>query len=129
MNHIAPLFANFDANGQMTNMIQVLTPLGANDRARATDFMPAGEATAYRVGKPATNLTELGAHMAADPEVAACAVKRVWNWALGKNDIVNDLVLVPDAIIQAEIDAFTANGYKLKDLIRAAFVAEDFTKF
>ncbi len=129
MNHLAPLFANFDANGQMTNTIQVLTPLGVNDLARATDFMPPGEPTAYRVNKPAADITALGAHMAADPEVAACAVKRIWNWALGKTDIVSDLTLVPDAVIQTQIETFVANGHKLKDLIRAAYVAEDFTKF
>lgn len=129
LNHVAPLFANFDPNGQMTAAIQVLTPLGATDKARATDYMPAGEATAYRKDKPAATIAELGAHMAADPEVAACAVKRTWNWALGKTDIVNDLVLVPDTVVQEQVATFTSNGYKLKDLIRAAFVAEDFTRF
>ena len=129
LNHLAPLFANFDANGQMTNAIQVLTPLGANDKARATDYMPAGEPTAYRQGKLTPDLASLGAAMAGDPEVAACAVKRVWNWALGKNDIVNDLVLVPDSVIQSQVETFTTNGFKLKDLIRQAFVAEDFTRF
>jgi hypothetical protein len=129
INHLAPLFANFDANGQQTATIQVLTPLGTNDRARATDYMPAGEPTAYRLGKPTADLPALGAAMATDPEVASCAVKRIWNWALGKNDIVNDLTLVPDSVVESQVAAFTANGYKLKDLIRAAFVADDFTKF
>jgi hypothetical protein len=129
LNKLAPLFANFDANGQMTNAIQVLTPLGVNDRALATDFMPAGEPTAYRLGTLTPDLPSLGAAMAADKEVAACAVKRVWNWALGKTDIVNDLVLVPDSVVQSQVDTFTTNGYKLKDLIRAAFVADDFTRF
>jgi hypothetical protein len=129
INHLAPLFANFDANGLMTAQIQVLTPLGTNDRARATDFMPAGEPTAYRLGKPTPDLPALGAAMAADPEVAACAVKRIWNWSLGKTDIVNDLTLVPDSVVEKQVADFTANGYKLKDLIRAAFVADDFTKF
>jgi hypothetical protein len=67
--------------------------------------------------------------MAADPEVASCAVKRIWNWALGKTDIVNDLTLVPDSVVETQVATFTSNGYKLKDLIRAAFVADDFTKF
>lgn len=129
LNHIAPLFANYDANGAMQATIQVLTPLGANDRARATDFMPAGEPTAYRKDKPAASIAELGTHMAADPEVAACAVKRIWNWALGKQDIVNELTLVPDSVVETQIATFTSNGYKLKDLIRAAFVSDDFTRF
>jgi Protein of unknown function (DUF1588) len=129
LNHLAPLFANFNATGQLTAAIAVLTPLGNNDLARRTDFMPAAEATAYRLGVPAPDLTALGTAMAADPEVAACAVKRVWNWALGKYDIVNDLVLVPDSVVEAQTTAFTQNGYKMKDLIRAVYASDDFTKF
>jgi Protein of unknown function (DUF1588) len=129
INHVAPLFANFDATGQLTGAIAVLTPLGNNDLARATDFLPNGEPTAYRAGVPAPTIPALGAAMAVDPEIASCAVKRVWNWALGKTDIVNDLTLVPDAVVESQVAAFTQNGFKLKDLIRAVYVADDFTKF
>jgi Protein of unknown function (DUF1588) len=129
MNHRAPLFANFNATGQLTAAIAVLTPLGANDLARATDYLPPGEPTAYRVGQLAPTIPALGAAMAADPEVAACAVKRAWNWAFGAADIVNELALIPDAVIQSDIDAFVANGFKVRDMIRSIFVSDHFTKF
>jgi hypothetical protein len=129
INKLAPLFANFNATGQLTGAIAVFTPLGVNNLALASDYMPAGEGTAYKFGKPAASLAELGAAMSTDPEVAACAVKRIWNWALGKADIVDALTLVPDSAISTQIAAFTESGFKLKDLIRASFVADDFTKF
>ena len=37
----------------------------------------------------------LGAAMAADPDVAECGVARIWNWALGKTDIVDTLAGSP----------------------------------
>ncbi len=67
--------------------------------------------------------------MAADPAVAACGVARVWNWALGKTDIVDALETVPNDTIQAQIDAFTSGGYKMKDLIYAVYTSDDFVKF
>jgi hypothetical protein len=67
--------------------------------------------------------------MAADPEVAACGVARIWNWALGKTDVVDTLQIVPPATIQAQVDAFTRNGFKMKDLIFAVFDTDDFAKF
>ena len=67
--------------------------------------------------------------MAADPEIAQCGVARVWNWALGKTDIVDTLQEVPADTIKSQVDAFGANGYKLKDLIFAVYTSDDFTKF
>lgn len=129
INHLAPLFANFDANGAFQNTIQVLTPLNGAPKAAATDFLPAGEPTAWRLGVATPDLPALGAAMAADPSVAKCGVARIWNWALGKQDIVDVLAEVPAETIQGQVDAFTANGFKLKDMIRSVFVSDDFTKF
>jgi hypothetical protein len=53
----------------------------------------------------------------------------MWNWALGKTDIVDTLQEVPAETIQAQIDAFTQNGFKMKDLIFAVFTSEDFVSF
>jgi hypothetical protein len=130
LNHSAPLFANFDAMGVYNaTQIQVLTPLDGAPRAQLTDYLPAGETTAWRFGKPAANLTEYGAAMAADPSVAKCGVARMWNWALGKTDIVDTLMEVPVETIQTQLDAFVANGYKLKDLIYSVYTSDDFVKF
>jgi hypothetical protein len=67
--------------------------------------------------------------MAADPDVAECGVARMWNWALGKTDIVDTLQEVPSETIQAQVDAFKANGFKMKDMIFAVYTSDDFVKF
>ena len=71
----------------------------------------------------------LGNAMAADAEVAKCGVARMWNWAMGKTDIVDTLQEVPVETIQVALDNFTASGFKMKDLIFAVFTHDDFVKF
>ena len=129
INHIAPLFAYYDMTGAHTAAISVPTPLDGAPPAQLTDYLPASETTAWRMGQPVADMTALGAAMAADPDVAACGVARVWNWALGKTDIVDTLQEVPKETIQAQLDAFTTNGFKLKDLIYAVYTSDDFVKF
>jgi hypothetical protein len=67
--------------------------------------------------------------MSQDPDVAECGVARMWNWALGKTDIVDALEEVPPETIAAQVAAFQADGYKLKDLIKAVYTSDDFVKF
>lgn len=129
LNHQAPLFAFYDQNGVYQTAISVPTPLDNSPMARMTDYLPAGETTAWRLGVPAADLPAFGAAMAADPDVAECGVARMWNWALGKTDIVDTLQEVPIETIQTQVDGFKANGYKLKDLIFAVFTSDDFVKF
>jgi hypothetical protein len=129
MNHIAPLFANYDMTGAFKTAISVPTPLPGAPTAVMADWLPAGETTAWRYQKPAADLPGLGAAMAADPDIAKCGVARMWNWALGKTDIVDTLQEVPAATIQAQIDAFTQSGYKMTDLIVAVFTSKDFVSF
>jgi hypothetical protein len=129
MNHIAPLFANFDANGLYTTAISVVLPTDGRPVAVRADWIPAGEQTAWRLNKPATNLGELGQAMSADPAVAACTVARVWNFALGKGDIVQTLSTVPPDVIASEVAAFDSSGHKLRDLFYTVFTSDDFTKY
>ena len=129
INHIAPLFAYYDMNGQHTTNMSVPTPLDGAPPAQLTDYLPATETTAWRMGVPVADMTALGGAMAQDPDVAACGVARIWNWALGKTDIVDTLEEVPAETIQAQIDAFKGNGFKLKSLIRAVYTSDDFVKF
>jgi uncharacterized protein DUF1588 len=129
INHIAPLFAYYDANGMYQTAIAVTTPLDGAPLAKMSDYLPTGEATAWRMGVPAADIPALGHAMATDPDVAACGVARIWNWALGKTDIVDTLQEVPKATIQAQIDNFTASGFKLKDMIYAVYTSDDFVKF
>ena len=129
MNHLAPLFANFDDAGQLQSTIQVKTPLPGNPLALRTDWLPGAEPTAWRFGAPAADLPALGAAMAADPAIAECAVARLWNWALGRGDIVDTLATVPSEVITAQVAAFTGNGMKLKDAIFAVYTSDDFVRF
>jgi hypothetical protein len=129
LNHLTPLFANYDDQGAFQMNIAVPTPLDGAPLAKMTDYLPAGETTAWRLNKPAADLPALGQAMAADPAVAECGVARMWNWALGKTDIVDTLQEVPHETIAAQVDAFAANGYKLKDMIFAVYTSDDFVKF
>jgi hypothetical protein len=129
MNHIAPLFANYDVMGNYQAEISVPTPLEGASLAKLTDYLPPGETTAWRYNVPAADLAGLGAAMAADSDVAKCGVARMWNWAMGKQDVVDTLSEVPVETIQAQLDAFIASGYKVKDLIYSVYTADDFVKF
>ncbi len=130
MNHLAPLFANFDANGAYAaGTIQVVTPVPNNPKTVLADWLPASEPTAWRNGVAAADLPGLGAAMAKDPDVLKCGVTRAWNWALSKGDVVDDVAPVPDTVLKPFFDQFQQNGLKLKPIIAAIFKGEDFTKF
>ncbi len=129
INHIAPLIANYDIDGKFQTKISVPTPLDGSPPAALSDYLPAGETTAWRFGTPAADIAGLGAAMAADPAVATCGVARMWNWALGKTDIVDTLQEVPADTIATQVTAFQTGGFKLKDLIYAVYTSDDFVKF
>jgi len=127
MNHLAPLFANFDDQGALQTSIQVKTPNEGTPLAVLSDWLPPGEPTAWRLGVAVADLPALGAAMAADPKVAECAVARFWNWGLGKGDIVDTLAVVPPEVITAQVAAL--QGGTLKDAILAVYTSDDFVKF
>jgi len=134
MNHRAPLFAVFDDNGVYVDpaaamAFSVVVPIDGNTPAVMSDYLPAGETTAWKFGKPAATLLEFGTQMAADDEVARCAVVRTWNYAFSKGDAVYDLADVPDTVIGPLVDQFKKNGYNLRDIVRAVFVHEDFVRY
>ncbi|HEY0252005.1 MAG TPA: hypothetical protein VGC41_10785 [Kofleriaceae bacterium] len=129
INHIAPLFAHFDEQGQYSANIVVPTPLVNNPVAVLTDYLPPGEPTQWRMGVMAPDLTTLGQDMAKDPEVTSCVINRMWNWAMGKSDIVDQGNRVPADTIATIDAAFGGSGYKLKDAIYQIFTSDDFTRF
>jgi hypothetical protein len=129
MNHRAPLFAYYDAAGMYQTTISVPLPLEGAPMARMSDYLPAGETTAWRYQQPAADLPAFGAAMAADASVAECGVARLWNFAFGHTDIVDTLREVPLATIRQHLDAFTQSGFKMKDLIVAIFLSQDFVQF
>lgn len=129
INHIAPLFINYDAAGALRDTPQVEVPIPGNPKVTRKDYLPDAEGLAWRFGKPITDIASLGKAMTEDPDVSRCAVNRVWNYAMSRGDIVNDLASVPNAVTDPYVNDFKAKNYNLKETIRAVFKSEDFTKF
>jgi hypothetical protein len=131
INHIAPLFAQFDANGVYQTSIQVVVPVGnVPPIAKVTDWLQPGQTYAYRFGKSVTSIADLGTAMAADPITAECEVDRVWNWAMDKGDIVNDGAVVPTSTVQTVLGDYKGTlTYNLKGAIKEVFTADDYVKF
>jgi len=130
INHLAPLFANFDADGMWKNGIQVMTPTAPDpQKTQLSHWLKDGETTAWRFGQPANDLAELGKAMAADPEVENCMVARLWNLTMSKEDIVSDLATVPVKVIDTYVDQIQTNGGNLKETLKSMFKSEDFTRF
>lgn len=127
LNHAAPLFAFFDQDGAYdASEPQVFLP--DEQRAELEDWLPPGEGTFWRYGKPAADLAAYGAAMAADPDVARCAVTRAWNFAFSRGNVVDDASPVPKAVSDALLPAFQS-GFKVKALLRAIFTSDDFIRF
>jgi hypothetical protein len=130
MNHLAPLFANFDANGQLQGSIQVMTPLSPEPvPTELGHWLVPGEVTAWRHEQPVADLPALGQALANDPEVKACAVTRMWNFVMSKPDVVNDLSTVPFEVVEDFYDEFDASGYDLKAALRMMLLSQDFVSF
>ena len=73
--------------------------------------------------------SEVVAEDLADPAIAQCAVNRVWNYAMSRGDIVNDLATVPPVVTASLLADFKSGGMKLKTVIREAFTSDDFVQF
>jgi len=130
MNHLAPLFGNFDKDGMWKGDFQVQTPTTPDpQKTQLSHWLAEGETTAWRFGKPVKDLAELGQAMAADPEVKSCMVARLWNLTMSKEDIVTDLATVPTSVVQPYIDQLETNGGNLKETLKTMFKSEDFTRF
>ena len=109
---------------------QVSTPIVGEPTSVLTDWLPNGQQSfAWRYQTPITDLPSLGAAIAADPDVAQCAVNRVWNYAMSRGDIVNDLATVPPVVTATLLSNFTSGGMKLKGTLRDAFTSDDFVEF
>jgi hypothetical protein len=130
LNHLAPLFAEFDDQGAYTpGTIQVKVPLTPPVTATLSDWLPQGQGFAWRLGQPVSDLPGLGKTMAADPDVQRCAVTRVWNWAFSRGDVVNDLATVPPSVTDPYLASFASSGMKLKSVIHDVFTSDDFVRF
>ena len=129
MNHIAPLFAQFDENGMWQDAIAVRLPLDESPLAVRTDWLPEGEPTAWRLGEPTPDLPALGLALAADEDVTRCTATRVWNWAMGHGDVVGNVDVVPEDVVAAYVDAYVSSGHRVRPMVRAIFTSSDFVRF
>jgi hypothetical protein len=129
MNHIAPLFGNFDKDGMWKATVQVLTPTAPDPQpTKLSHWLSDGEITSWRHEKPVKDLAELGKAMATDPAVTACIAARLWNFTMSKEDIVSDMATVPEKVVRPYIDQLSAGG-SIKETLKAMFKSDDFTKF
>ncbi|MCC7538592.1 MAG: DUF1549 domain-containing protein, partial [Deltaproteobacteria bacterium] len=126
MNHLAPLFGRFDADGMWQDDFVVTLPSDGAPAAMLSDWLPPGEMTAWRLGVPARDLASLGRVLAADREVAACTTTRLWNWALGKGDVVTTLSVVPADLMDPLTDQLVAGGHRVRPVLRTIFTHDDF---
>lgn len=131
MNHMAPLFGHFDVNGQYdATKFQVDVPSAGTPTATLADWLPSGEQLYWRHGgTPVTDLPGLGAQIAADPAVTQCMVTREWNYAMDRGDVVNDAAPVPNVVTDPFVKDFSANGLKIKHLLKTLYTSDDFVKF
>lgn len=130
MNHIAPLFANFDADGNFQDSVQVMTPTAPDPTVTdISHWLVPGQVTEWRYGVPAANLQELGSAMAVDPDVMQCAVTRLYNFSMSKEDVVADLATVPFEIVEPFYDDFYDNGFSVKETLKSMFKSGDFVRF
>ncbi len=128
-NHRAPLFGNFDALGVQQATVQVRVPVEGAPIALRENWLPPGEPTAWKFGMPAASLADLGQVMADDPEVVQCGVKRMWNYAMSRGDIVDRETPVPSTVVAGFIDDFAANNYNMRQVLKDILVSDDFVRF
>ena len=162
-NHRSPLFGQFDSNGsyQMLNgagEYSVSVPVNGSPRAKLSDWLciasscpnNGNNTTAWKksmkvdgvdVAASATSLNELGLQMSKDDEVIQCAIKRIWNYAMGRADITeiggrswvnlpNRLDPNAELLTMSKLTAqFKSNNFNLKQVFRSIILSDDFTRF
>lgn len=93
------------------------------------EYRPA-QATGYRArtgrepnffGLPSRDLTSLGAQIADDPRFSMCVARRFYAYLMQV-----DLDALPDATATALQDAFIAGGLRVRPLIKAIVMSDDF---
>jgi len=129
LNHMAPLFANYSMTGALTAMSQVQVPVPGTPAAQLIDWLPAGETTAWRFGKPAADMAALGAAIAADPVFATCITTRVWNWGMSRPDVVEDQAGFVPPFGADLVTSLTSNNWDVKKLTRQVFTSDSFVRF
>jgi hypothetical protein len=129
INHIAPLFGNFDENGHYQDKISVETPVAMPVPTELSHWLQPGETTHWRYDQEVKDLGELGQAIAEDPDVNQCVVTRLYNFAMSKEDVVNDLATVPYEVTDPYMVTYYQTGMNLKATLRAMLVSPDFVRY
>mgnify|MGYP000464550180 CR=1 FL=1 len=131
LNHRAPLFFGFDAVGYMNNagLSMVHSSVTGAPFTLPQDYFPTTETTAWKWQVPANSIQAFGQAMAADPQVAKCFMIRLWNEAYSRDDVVNDLALVPDSVIAPMAQYFVNNNYNMKLALAKIYTDANFIRF
>ena len=107
----------------------VVVPVTDSPFAQFQDYLPAGEKLAWKFGINTATFQEFGKAMAEDPETAKCMMIRAWNNAYSRDDVVNDLALVPDAVIESQYKYFVENGFNMKKALLKLYTDANFVRF
>lgn len=132
MNHQAALFATFDSVGfssQDTSRLMVMTPVAPTPYTQLAEFFPATDKPAWRYGKPTLTIQAFGQAMASDPEVHRCFVTRMWNWAYSRDDVVNELAIVPSSVTADLVKHFTDNNFNMKATLLRLMTDGNFIRY
>lgn len=129
MNHIAPLFTNYNATGALTAMSAVQVPIPNPPFAVLADYLPAGEPLSWRFGQPTPDVAALGAAIAADPAFATCVATRVWNWGMSRPDVVEDQATLTPDFSKDLVSTLTSTNWNVKKLTRQVFTSDSFVRF
>ena len=153
LNHRAPLFSVFDQVGfrDNNNLTMVTSTATFSPFAQIQEYLyscnpTAADTSANPVckgvlawkfegkrfdfgGSSIMDYPGFGAEMANDPQVAQCFMKRAWNYAYSRDDIVNELALVPDDVVADLTAAFTQNNYNMKAALLKLYTSANFIRF
>ena len=153
LNHRAPMFAVFDQVGfrHPTNKFMVTSTATGSPFAQIQEYLfqcnpdPKAPVTnplcqkalAWRFegarfdsgGTQVPDFQGFGKEMAADPQIAKCMMIRAWNYAYSRDDVVNELALVPDSVIQDLTGYFVQQGYNYKAALLRLYTDPNFIRF
>jgi hypothetical protein len=153
LNHRAPMFGVFDQVGYRdpNNLLMVTSTATGSPFAQIQEYLYQCNPTAadadqnplcaqalawkfggqrFNFGSSATpDFQGFGKEMAKDPQVAKCFMIRAWNYAYSRDDVVQELALVPDNVISEMATYFTQNNYNMKSALMKMYTSPNFIRF
>jgi hypothetical protein len=60
--------------------------------------------------------------------VLACLIRRLYNFAFLRGDVVTDRALVSDTVVTPLLSALRGDGYKVKPLLHRIYTSPDFIR-